>query len=371
MNVLTARHAACSRKHAAAPGCGSVADVLAALSDDSVSSILNADGSTLVNENFTAYGDRRDPTTWNGSASSDDLSASAGVTRQGYTWQTALGNMGLNHMNGRVQDAITGVFLSPDPYISEPGNPQNYNRYSYVLNNPLSFTDPSGYRRVKVKRLKLVKSKYAMIQGLDENHNVIDTWWSDKYSLEWETVVIDIPSWEEGIAKIRDVFGFSDSGTDSTDNGSSGGDGKNPQELAAETQNQDQKQQCLSDDPPIEQVCPECYLMGVGRLAYAGLAKLIPAIGASMEESALGQAAYAVAARNSLKDLFRGPLAPVFSGVRQPTFAASLAKYNSDSYAIIDAASRTNAAVNAAGATGAVLGAGLSIANQKRCGPGK
>ena len=69
----------------------------------SVSSILNADGSTLVNENFTAYGDRRDPTTWSGSASSGDLSLSAGVTRQDYTWQSALGDMELNHMNGRVQ----------------------------------------------------------------------------------------------------------------------------------------------------------------------------------------------------------------------------------------------------------------------------
>ena len=98
-----------------------------------------------MNESYTAYGDRRNPTTCSGSASSDDLSVSAGVTRQGYTWQTSLGNMGLNHMNGRVQDAITGVFLSPDPYISEPGNPQNYNRYSYVYNNPMSHTDPSGY----------------------------------------------------------------------------------------------------------------------------------------------------------------------------------------------------------------------------------
>ena len=119
----------------------------------SVSSILNADGSTLVNESYTAYGDRRDPTTWNGSASSDDLSVSAGVTRQGYTWQTALGNMGLNHMNGRVQDAITGVFLSPDPYITEPGNPQNYNRYSYVYNNPMSHTDPSGFSAVCLSNL--------------------------------------------------------------------------------------------------------------------------------------------------------------------------------------------------------------------------
>lgn len=35
-------------------------------------------------------------------------------------------------------------FLSPDPYIQEPLNTQSYNRYSYVWNNPLSYTDPTG-----------------------------------------------------------------------------------------------------------------------------------------------------------------------------------------------------------------------------------
>src|SRR5690606_18165859 len=118
----------------------------------------------------------------------------------------------------------------------------------------------------------------------------------------------------------------------------------------------------------IEPVCPECYVLGFGRLVYAGIAKLIPAIAASTEQSAMAQAAYAVAARNSLKDLARGPVAPVLSGVRQPTFAQSLAKYNYDPYAVIDAASRTNAVVNAAGATGAALGIGLSVVNQRHCG---
>jgi RHS repeat-associated protein len=61
--------------------------------------------------------------------------------------QDAIGSvsMGLNHMNGRVQDAITGRFLSADPYIAEPGFTQAWNRYSYVNNNPMSFTDPSGF----------------------------------------------------------------------------------------------------------------------------------------------------------------------------------------------------------------------------------
>jgi RHS repeat-associated protein len=56
-----------------------------------------------------------------------------------------LGNSGLIHMNGRVMDATIGRFISADPYVSEPGNTQNFNRYSYVYNNPLSFIDPSGF----------------------------------------------------------------------------------------------------------------------------------------------------------------------------------------------------------------------------------
>ncbi len=53
--------------------------------------------------------------------------------------------MGLIHMNGRVEDANIGRFLSPDPYVQDALNTQSFNRYSYVNNNPLTFTDPSGF----------------------------------------------------------------------------------------------------------------------------------------------------------------------------------------------------------------------------------
>lgn len=119
-------------------------------------------------------------------------------------------------------------------------------------------------------------------------------------------------------------------------------------------------------DEPIEQVCPECYLLGGGRLLYAGLAKTIPYLAAGLEDSAMAQAAYASAARNSLKDLFRGPLAPLFTGVRQPSFAETLVKYGSNPSAIIDAAARTNTAINAVGATGVGLGASVDAVNPRR-----
>jgi RHS repeat-associated protein len=115
----------------------------------SVSAISSNAGTSDVNESFTAFGARRNPTTWSGAPSTADLNTIAGLSRQGYTFQTWLGqSMGLNHMNGRVQDAILGRFLSPDPHVPDPSSAQSYNRYSYADNNPVSFRDPTGFKKV-------------------------------------------------------------------------------------------------------------------------------------------------------------------------------------------------------------------------------
>jgi RHS repeat-associated protein len=53
--------------------------------------------------------------------------------------------LGLINMNGRLYDPQLGRMLSPDPYVVDPTSTQDYNRYSYVLNNPLRYTDPTGY----------------------------------------------------------------------------------------------------------------------------------------------------------------------------------------------------------------------------------
>ncbi len=50
----------------------------------------------------------------------------------------------LINMNGRLYDPVIARFFSPDPFVQAPDFSQNYNRYSYVMNNPLVYTDPSG-----------------------------------------------------------------------------------------------------------------------------------------------------------------------------------------------------------------------------------
>ena len=63
---------------------------------------------------------------------------------RGYTMHEHLDQFGVINANARLYDPYLARFLSPDPYIQEPTNPQNFNRFSYCLNNPLKYTDPTG-----------------------------------------------------------------------------------------------------------------------------------------------------------------------------------------------------------------------------------
>jgi RHS repeat-associated protein len=64
---------------------------------------------------------------------------------RGFTGHEHLDMFGLINMNGRMYDPMLGRMLSPDPFVQAPTFSQSYNRYSYVWNNPLRFTDPTGY----------------------------------------------------------------------------------------------------------------------------------------------------------------------------------------------------------------------------------
>lgn len=49
------------------------------------------------------------------------------------------------YCESRYFDPWFGRFVSPDTLVPDPLNPQDLNRYSYAGNNPLRYTDPTGY----------------------------------------------------------------------------------------------------------------------------------------------------------------------------------------------------------------------------------
>jgi RHS repeat-associated protein len=64
----------------------------------------------------------------------------------GFTGQRHDDDLGLIDMRGRTYDPILRRFLQPDPVVQDAYAGQNYNRYSYVMNDPVNLIDPTGYK---------------------------------------------------------------------------------------------------------------------------------------------------------------------------------------------------------------------------------
>lgn len=110
----------------------------------SVDAITDESGNVVERLSFDAWGKRR---TIDWQDATDFITSSI---NRGFTGHEQLDLVSLIHMNGRVYDPELGRFLSADPFVQAPTNSQSLNRYSYVLNNPLSHTDPSGFFFKKV-----------------------------------------------------------------------------------------------------------------------------------------------------------------------------------------------------------------------------
>ena len=107
----------------------------------SILAITDAAGSLVEQRQFGAWG--------TADYFSKGLQASAfnhenSLLSRGYTGHEHFFGVSLIHMNGRMYDQNVGRFLSPDNNIQEPFNTQSFNRYSYTVNNPLKYIDPSG-----------------------------------------------------------------------------------------------------------------------------------------------------------------------------------------------------------------------------------
>jgi len=107
-------------------------------------------GNTIQRMSFDAFGARRNPTAtnaptpWGTFSIVQQLNFDTSHTTHGYTGHEGADKVGLIHMNGRMYDPVLGRFIQADSIVQDPFDPQSLNRYAYVLNNPLSATDPSG-----------------------------------------------------------------------------------------------------------------------------------------------------------------------------------------------------------------------------------
>jgi len=106
----------------------------------SITGLIDQGGKILEEYSYDAWGRRRNHSDW-----TYDNAPVPQYLYRGYTFHEHMDEFGLINMNGRAYDPIVGRFLNPDPLIQNTANTQNYNRYSYCLNNPLKYTDPSGY----------------------------------------------------------------------------------------------------------------------------------------------------------------------------------------------------------------------------------
>ena len=92
----------------------------------------NDTGTTLETTEYLPYGGQRSHT-------------GTDTSNYKFTDQELDPESGLYNYNARLYDPIIGKFVTADTIVPDPSNPQTLNRYSYCINNPLLYTDPSGH----------------------------------------------------------------------------------------------------------------------------------------------------------------------------------------------------------------------------------
>jgi RHS repeat-associated protein len=93
--------------------------------------LTNATGGILDRSDFYPFGGER------------VLSSTTGNTYK-FSGKERDFESNLDNFGARYDSSSIGRFMSPDPGGFSPGDPQSWNRYTYVLNNPLTYIDPDG-----------------------------------------------------------------------------------------------------------------------------------------------------------------------------------------------------------------------------------
>ena len=112
----------------------------------SILAISDEEGNKLEQRHYDAWGNLTHLQIGNGEVITDpeQIAKAQLLLDRGYTSHEHLWEVGIIHMNGRLYDPLLRRFLNADENIQDPHNTQNYNKYGYVMNNPLMYSDPSG-----------------------------------------------------------------------------------------------------------------------------------------------------------------------------------------------------------------------------------
>ncbi|MEM9686438.1 MAG: glycohydrolase toxin TNT-related protein, partial [Bacteroidota bacterium] len=110
----------------------------------SIVAITGQEGTLLEKRHFDAWGNISHAQDGKGTPLPLGEVGPGLILDRGYTGHEHLQGVGLIHMNGRLYDPLLHRFLAPDNYVQDPYNTQNFNRYGYVYNNPLMYTDITG-----------------------------------------------------------------------------------------------------------------------------------------------------------------------------------------------------------------------------------
>jgi RHS repeat-associated protein len=110
----------------------------------SIVAVTNSGGTIEYEQNFDAWGRRRDPANWSPYAPTATVPGLPDWLYRGYTGHEMLDAFGLINMNARLYDPVVGRMLGPDNYVQDPFSSQSFNKFTYAGNNPTKYIDPDG-----------------------------------------------------------------------------------------------------------------------------------------------------------------------------------------------------------------------------------
>ncbi|WP_300601570.1 FG-GAP-like repeat-containing protein [Niabella sp.] len=120
----------------------------------SIVAVTNESGSVVAEQNFDAWGRKRNPVNWGYSS----VPAVPDWLYRGFTGHEHITAFNLINMNARLYDPMTGMMISPDNFNQNPFSPAGYNGYLYANGNPLKYIDKDGNFAFVVVLIPIVKA---------------------------------------------------------------------------------------------------------------------------------------------------------------------------------------------------------------------